>query len=131
MPLPLKISLVTIPLILLLAFFAIGPSIGRTKQPDVKDMAAQKAKIDGSFKEAAAMVNGAVESHDLAKMRAARERWTKFQHEWEVFTISAKQWSNWTEDDCDRYWDGVLKAHDVQSRIKLLNDDIAKQSIGH
>ncbi len=131
MPLPLKLSLVTIPLILLIAFFSIGPAIGHAKPADVHDMAAQKAKIDGGFMEAAAMVNAAIDSHDVAKMRAARERWINFQHEWELFTIAAKQWSNWTEDDCDRYWDGVLRAHDVQGRIKLLNDEIAKQSLGH
>ena len=129
MPMPLKISLFTVPVILLIALvFLFAPSGSR--EPDLKDIKAQKDRIDRSFSEAKTLVNGAVSSKDLSEMKAARERWFKFQEEWSKFTNDAKQYSGWSDDSCDQYWESI-QAHDVQGRLKILNDEIAKQSFGH
>jgi hypothetical protein len=129
MPMPLKISLITVPVIILIAAFAyVGPSVmSRNRAPDVKDLPAQKERIEHSFSEAKGMINDAWSTRKLADMKAANERWQQFQQEWDRFSKDAQTYSKWTEDDCGEFYQ-QLHAPDIGARTKLLRDEIVKQS---
>lgn len=129
MPMPLKISLVTVPLILLIAimaFFKTG-SASSTLDP-AGTPEAQKAQIEKSHKETVAVINAAVSSKDLAVLKKAQASWLKLNEDFTVFERNAKASSNWTEENCEAYRE-TLKMPDLGSRMKIIRDEIAKQSV--
>jgi hypothetical protein len=125
---PIKVSLITVPLLLILAvFLSVGGSGGAAKQADVKDLPAQKARIEKEFSEVKSVINNAYSSKKVSEMKAANQRWQQFLGEWDSFAKDAQRYSGWTEDQCSSYWEG-LRAPDVGARTRLLRDEIAKQS---
>ncbi len=127
MPLPLKVSLITVPLILLLAWLYVGPQfMGHSRQPDVKDMPAQKTWIEKRLAETTRTVNDAVDSKDLGKLKTANEAWLAFNVDFDKFCSAAKQYSKWTDDDCDTY-SSRLKIFDLGGRMKVIRDEMVKQ----
>ena len=128
MSMPLKVSLITVPLLLILAvFLSVNGSSAAAKRADVKDLAAQKTRIEKEFSEVKAVINNAYVSKNLGEMKTANQRWQQFLGEWESFAKDAQRYSGWTEDQCSLYWEG-LQAPDVGARTRLLRDEIAKQS---
>ena len=132
MPIQLKISLITIPIILLLAIGTyVGPQImGKSREPDVKDMPAQRTWIEKRLSETKATINDAVDSKDLKKLQAANEAWIKFNTDFTKFCDAAKQYSKWTDENCDTY-SGSLKIFDLGGRMKLIRDEMVKQMNSH
>lgn len=129
LPMPLKISLITVPLLLIIvAALLFSRGGGPRPEADVKDMPAQKAQIEKSYKEATTAINAAVSSKSLPVLKAAQASWLKLNEDFSVFERNAKAFSNWTEDDCSNYRD-LLKVHDLGSRMKIIRDEIAKQSV--
>ena len=129
MSMPLKLSLITVPLLLILAvFLSVSRSTAPAKQADVKDLPAQKARIEQQFSEVKAVINSAYASKNVAEMKTANQRWQQFLGDWDNFAKDAQRYSGWTEDQCNSYWEG-LKAPDVGARTRLLRDEIAKQSV--
>ncbi len=128
MPMPLKISLITVPLLLIaVVFLAVSGPSAAAKQADVKDLQAQKAQIEKEFSEVKEIINSAYASRKVPEMKAANQRWQQFLGEWDGFAKDAQQYSGWTDEQCDSYWEG-LRAPDVGARTRLLRDEIAKQS---
>ncbi len=132
MSLPLKISLVTVPVLLILAAVMVGGGVvGRApREADVKDMPAQKAQIEKSYKDTTAAINSAIGSKDLAVLKAAQASWYKLNDDFSAFEKNAMSYSGWTETNCETYRE-TLKMPDLGSRMKLIRDEIAKQSVGH
>ncbi len=131
MPMPLKISLITIPLILVLALTTyVGPQLMRTaREPDVKDLKGQQAWIETTFATTKQTVNSAVGSKDLKTLQAANAAWIKFNDDFSRFCQSAKQYSKWTDDNCDVYSSQTLKIMDLSGRMKLIRDEMVKQQM--
>lgn len=129
MSMPLKVSLITVPLLLILVVYLfVGGSSAAPKQAGVKDLPAHKARIEKEFSEVKAVINSAYSSRNVAEMKVANQRWQQFQGQWNDFAEEAKTYSGWTDDQCNSYWEG-LRAPDVGARTRLLRDEIAKQSV--
>ena len=130
-PLPMKVSLITIPLILLIALATyVGPSIMRgTREPDVKDLVAQQSWIESEFSKTKTAINAATSSKDLKTLQAANAAWLKFNDDFDRFCKSAKQYSKWTEDNCDTYSSQTLKIMDVSGRMRVIRDEMVKQQM--
>ena len=128
MSMPLKLALITVPLILLIALVVIvSRGSGSAKLGDVKDLKAQQSQISRNFAEAQRLVNDAWVSKDVQQMKAADARWKQFMLEWDQFSGDVKKYSHWTEENCSDYWEG-LHAPDVYNRTRLLRDEISKQT---
>jgi hypothetical protein len=126
--LPLKVSLITVPLLLILVVsLSVGGTGAAAKQAEVKDLPAQKERIEREFSEVKSVINSAYSSKNLSDMKAANQRWQQFLGAWDGFAKDAQRYSGWTEDQCSSYWEG-LRAPDVGARTRLLRDEIAKQS---
>jgi hypothetical protein len=128
MPKQLRIALITVPLILLIAVgIIVSRGGGSAKVGEVHDLKAQQSQISKNFTAAQQLVNDAWVSKDVNQMKAAETRWKQFMNEWDEFSNNAKKYSHWTEDNCNDYWEG-LHAPDVNSRTRLLRDEISKQT---
>jgi hypothetical protein len=128
MPKQLRIALITVPLILLIAVgIIVIRGGGASKAGEVHDLRAQQSLISKNFAEAQRLVNDAWVSKDVSQMKSAEARWKQFMNEWDEFSNNAKKYSHWTEDNCNDYWEG-LHAPDVNSRTRLLRDEISKQT---
>ncbi len=131
MPMPMKIALVTVPLIILITIVMIaGRTSSGSKTGVVISLIAQKEAISRNFNDAQRQVNDSYMSKNVAQMKAADQRWKQFMQEWQEFSDNVKQHSKWTEDNCNDYWES-LRAPDVYARTKLLRDEIVKQSNAH
>ncbi len=128
MPMQLKIALITVPLILLIAVvMMVSRAGGAGKAGESKDLKVQQAHILHNFSEAQRLVNDAWISKDVQQMKAADARWKQFMLEWDQFSTDVKKYSHWTDENCFDYWEG-LHAPDVNSRTRLLRDEISKQT---
>lgn len=125
MPLPVVVTLVGLCLIGGVTWYLVGHHGGSAKV-QVVDLKDARDALGESIKTARTVMNQALESQDVAQLKAARETFRKAQEEARRFEQQATE-AGWTDENIEVQLE-AFRFEDLQGKDTLVRQELAKRN---